>query len=1043
MHLSRTRSWRGAPVASAVALLLALSSVAYGLRLPERRFTIVDGLVSDSVSDIFQDHEGFLWIATDDGISRFDGVAFRNFGMENGLPYPGVSSIAETADGRVWAATREGLCWMSLARRSEDQGWRRVLLPGGSMGNSVDLVRADGLGTLWVFTLGGVFTHRVGAPVSQFEPVKLPLRKGYKVIPEATGVVPGSEGVLWFATNEGLLERLPDAVFRWVRIVHEAKPPRIGAITLGPRGDLWIFTSDQRLLKLRPGTAGVPAAAPRRRSARKEAATEDLSSQIEAIPPPVGHQGWWILDLSVFRNTVWAGTPWGVCQVESDHSRCFAHGDLADPVTALGRDAEGNLWVGTESHGLVRLTNDGLVSFGREDGVLYGRFGEFLIGPHQEPCALTGGQKCLLVCRAGRHFVSTPILLPSGSNYSWGWNQILARGRRGGWWLGTFSGVLRFGPSERVSALSHPSQYRLISETTGLPSNNVFRIALDHLGNLWVGTLDGSRGSLSVIDHNGDGIHVLAGATALLEHDAVTAFLDDGRGSMWMGTYDGRLLRYSSATRSIDLVPGWPRGAGLIWDLYIDHARHVWVGTSTLGAVEASHLASVKPVFTPLGRRQGLSSNRIRCITEDESGQLYFGSDEGIDQYSPATARIRHLGTEDGLPNSEVNVCGRDRSGYLWFGTLDGLARFDPRERWSECTPRVEFESFIAGGERRPLASGVRGVIHLATRDRDIRVRYAGACLAAGDRLRYQHKLVGLTNRWSAPSAERSVTYAELAPGDYRFEVRALNSEGVISVLPARVSFEIPPPFWQRSWFVAIVAGLVLALAYGGHRMRLARLLAAERLRTRIATDLHDELGSGLSRISILSEVIQRELAPESRRQIRRLDEIGRSARDLIEATSDMVWSIDPRRDDLASLLSRLRRFGSELFESAGVRWRLEAPRGAAEIRLGTDQRRHLLLILKEALNNALRHGRPSAVDVRIEVKNGRRLAAQVHDDGCGFDPAELAERTSARLGYGLASMVERARSVDGQLSIDSEPGKGTRISLSIPLTRARSWRGA
>jgi len=225
--------------------------------------------------------------------------------------------------------------------------------------------------------------------------------------------------------------------------------------------------------------------------------------------------------------------------------------------------------------------------------------------------------------------------------------------------------------------------------------------------------------------------------------------------------------------------------------------------------------------------------------------------------------------------------------------------------------------------------------------------------------------------------------------------------------------------------------------------MRLARLLEAERLRTRIATDLHDELGSGLSRISILSEVVQRGLTPDSRRQSLRLEEIGRSARDLLEATSDMVWSIDPRRDDLADLLSRLRRFGSELFESAGVRWRLDAPQGAAEIRLGTDQRRHLLLILKEALNNAMRHGRPNAVSVEIEVKNGRRLHAQVRDDGCGFDLKELAERTSSGLGYGLASMVERADSLDGQLSIESEPGEGTRISLTIPLNRAHSWSGA
>ncbi len=1026
-------------VVGAIASLLVSSSAVFAVRLPEHRFTTADGLASDMITDITQDDQGFLWVATEEGVSRFDGVTFRSYGMRDGLPYPGVDSIREDAVKRLWAGTRGGLCWFDLKQHGIRGRWHRVALPGGRLGNHIIVVRSDLDGNLWAASPTLLFVHRRGAPVSEFHEVKFPSAKNESIPPLTIyDLALGKGGAVWISTSRGLFRRFQDGDLARVRL-HRQGAPRIlgtGMMTVAPNGDLWIAASGGRLLRVEEAKGGGRALPPE----------QVLRPRVVSIPLPPGHHAWRLTGLTELRGVLWVATPRGLCSVKNGESKCMGQGRLPTALSSLAHDSVGNLWIGTESQGLIRLTDDGLTSYGPEDGLAAEREAELFFGPHNEPCEMAGKPNIFLACFDGHRFQSFPLVLPRGVKHdSWGWNQLLARDRPGSWWLGTFSGVVHYRNIVNLSDFTHPREYRIITSSEGLPDDHVFRVAIDHRGWVWVGTINPSYlpGGLAVIDPASETAHEVPGASTLLDHDAATALLDDGRGFLWIGTYSGKLLRYSFSTRALAPAPGWPRQAGLVWDLHLDRDHRLWVATSSLGVVRVTNADTLHPSFVAFGENQGLASNRIRCIAEGEQGSLYFGTGNGVDRYDPDSGRVRHLGTADGLPNGTVEVCRRGPNGYLWFGTLDGLARLDPRKVRSQCEPRVDFERFSAGGVRHAIEGSRPSLVRLGTGERDIEVSYVGACLAAGDTLRYQHRLIGLVDQWSRPSSNRLVTYAELAPGTYRFEVRAVNAEGETSDQLASLPFEIPPPWWRRSWFLAALALLVASLSYGGYRLRLERLLEAERLRTRIATDLHDELGSGLSRISILSEVVQRELTPEGRRQRLRLEEIGSSARDLLEATSDMVWSIDPRRDDLASLLARLRRFGSELCESAGVHWRLEAPQGAAEIRLGTEKRRHLLLILKEALNNAIRHGRPASVSIKIEVRNGRRLVAEVRDDGCGFDPAEIAERTSSWQGYGLSSMDERARILGGKLAVDSRKGSGTRVSLSIPLARQRSRRGA
>lgn len=309
------------------------------------------------------------------------------------------------------------------------------------------------------------------------------------------------------------------------------------------------------------------------------------------------------------------------------------------------------------------------------------------------------------------------------------------------------------------------------------------------------------------------------------------------------------------------------------------------------------------------------------------------------------------------------------------------------------------------------------------------------AYFAAGERLRYQYRLAGAEQGWSPPTEERAVTYAALRPGVYRFDVRAVTEDGRADATAAIVRFTVLPPFWRRPWFAALVAVTAMALAYAAHRNRLARVLAVERVRTRIATDIHDYIGASLSRIAILGELVKRDVEGTHAEAGRLASEIATSARGLLEAAGDIVWSIDPSRDELADLAARVRAFGADLLEADGVAWQVDLTESAAHVRLDPEKRRHLFLAVKEALHNVARHAHATRATVSFRLE-GRALQVEVRDDGRGFTEEVGGPSPPRRGGHGLPSVRARAEALGGRLVILSRPGEGTLLRLEAPLRR-------
>jgi signal transduction histidine kinase len=368
----------------------------------------------------------------------------------------------------------------------------------------------------------------------------------------------------------------------------------------------------------------------------------------------------------------------------------------------------------------------------------------------------------------------------------------------------------------------------------------------------------------------------------------------------------------------------------------------------------------------------------------------------------------------------------------LWFATTGGVSRLDPRLKEPISSSRIVMTSITAGGRTIPLSdvgeTDVKGFT-LKPGANQLRLEFTGINYSTGHALRYRYKLEGADSEWTGPTFDHSVQYASLGPGDYRFVVETVAGDGSPNDNGAVVAFSVMPPIWRRWWFIAGGSAMVAFLLLAAHRARVARVVAVERVRTRIATDLHDELGSSLSRVAVLTEVIKGDVSDAGPDITRRLEDIATTARELLASTNDLVWSVHPQRDDLQSLVTRVRRFAADLFEASGIAWEVHAPGGLEAVILSPERRWHILMILKEGIHNIIRHADAHRVVLTIE-RGHRRLTFDLKDDGRGFSPAIA----NTGPGHGLRNMATRADGIAGQLTIASGECQGTLLRLSIPL---------
>jgi ligand-binding sensor domain-containing protein/signal transduction histidine kinase len=1025
-------------------VLCALSAAAE--QLPIRAYGIQDGLASDSVTFILRDSRGYLWFATTDGVSRFDGERFTSYSAGDGLPHARVEQILEARDGTVWLATRGGLARFIAGRPAGRPAFAAVPWTSGKTPREpVYALYEDRGGRLWVGGEGrlAVFEPGTGTPARD-----VPLRGLALPAGRIGGFAETADGSLWIGCEGGLLRRLPDgASVSYPVLPHHGTDSVLGLAVDGA-GRLWIAHAlGAFVLVPEPASAagsGGPRASLAEQAERTGAVlTPGRPARLPRAPGEVcalataTNTGWHRV-FPAADGRVWLATSRGL--VGWDEKRGLSswgpENGLPEPgVTAVAEDRAGNLWMGTASSGALRLARRGLAGFTVRDGLADARVNTLLNGKDGALYVRSGDtlDSALFLHRFdGSRFTGLRPRLPAGAAYlGWGDRQTMVQSRTGEWWLATGQGLLRY-PAVPFAALATTAP-TLLTTRDGLGGNSIARLFEDSRGDLWIASFGAHP--LTRREQATGTFRIYGPADGLSGLPA--AFAEDRSGAVWIGLADGGLARLRGGSRAggghfeaFGPAEGVPPGR--VHELFVDHAGRLWVATED-GAARLDAPNTLRPRLTPAAPRGGLSSSDVRCVTEDTLGRIYLGGRKGVDRLDPASGRIERFTTADGLLGNVVDSALRDRDGNLWFGTRRGLSRLVPARDRPVPPPATWITAVRVDGVSRVVSE--LGVPSVSGPDLEVESRLEVESLALDFKpraaLRYQHKMEGVDADWSTPAAARVVQYAELPEGWQRFQVRAVTRDGAVGP-PGVVIFHVEPPLWRRGWVMALAALGVALAGIGFYGYRLSHLVAIERMRTRIATDLHDDLGSSLTRVSILSEVARRRVADDGESS-RLLTEIGGAAREMIEALGESIWAIDPRRDDLRSFVTRVRRFAGGLLDGSGIAWQLRAPQESELIKLSPVERRQLFLLVKEALHNVARHSQAAAVTIHLAA-SGRRLTVEIRDDGRGFDPAAVAPEAGGSGGQGLRSMRERAAALGARLEIDTAPGRGTRLFLETRL---------
>jgi signal transduction histidine kinase len=397
---------------------------------------------------------------------------------------------------------------------------------------------------------------------------------------------------------------------------------------------------------------------------------------------------------------------------------------------------------------------------------------------------------------------------------------------------------------------------------------------------------------------------------------------------------------------------------------------------------------------------------------------------------------VKRYSSNEGLASDFVTTTFRDRQGAIWFGTFNGISRLEPALEPPSTTLEPLSEIFIAGVRVGgvPLRVSELGdveppAVTLGPNQNHVDIDFFGLSFAPGEPPTYQHRLEGADHEWSPPTELRTVSYARLSPGSYAFAVRAIRSDGLTSARPAVFRFTILPPIYGRWWFISLGTLVMVGVGAAIYRVRVAQLLRVERVRARIATDLHDDIGASLSQIAILSEVARQRLRSVGDDPVisEPLSQIAETSRELVDSMDDIVWAIDPERDSLGDLAQHMRRFAEDTLSAQDIAVSFDIETPGVNLSLGPEVRREVFLILKESVTNIAKHAASTTVHVRLAC-HGRRLLLEIRDNGCGFDVSLDTE------GDGLRNMRRRVAALGGQLDVASAPRLGTTVTLNLRL---------
>jgi ligand-binding sensor domain-containing protein len=930
-----------------------------------------EGLPNNAVTAIVQSRDGYLWIGTSNGLARFDGVRFTTFRTVD-TPELGSNLILclyEDKEGVLWIGTDGG----GLTRYERGRFLERSTKEGLAS-PAVLCACEDNDRQLWVGTPSGLNRWDQTRFISFFESEGL---RDDRV--NTMALLPS--GKLILGTGKGLAE-LKTARFTSYESVDHL-----------PHGDIRLLLAD------RTGCLWL--------------ADESGLWRINLQSPSEDSQAYHGLVTSLAQDAngaIWFGTAAGGLRQIVGGAQSYASVEVehfSSAITVLREDREGSLWLGTANDGLRRLKPPPLRLTALPQSLAKREVSSLL---------RTSTGAVWLASSAGTLNLwqdDDPSPLESPRLPEDAFVDALCGDTKSGLWIGT-----------RGNGLFHWKDDQLLhfSQRDGLSDSDIETLCCDGHDGIWLGTRNGGLNHLQ----NGRITRLLTpwGFTG----NFANTMAQDKSEQLWIGTSGDGLFRMSNSVFSVYTTKnGLPSDQVNV--LLADDDGAMWVGT-------ASGLVRFKDEnLTTFNAKNGLPEDEVYQLQGDGDGNLWVGCNRGI--YRLRKTQLRNYaqrqtrfidaieyGKQDGLPGLQclphAAVVNNDRlDETLWFLTSKGLAAISNRKpRWNPLPPPVILEQVLLGNESLSLSEPVR----VPPGENKIQFQYTALSLIAPEKVRFRCQLAGFDPDWVEEGGSRRAIYTKVPSGHYQFRVLACNNDGVWNETGASLAFVVVPFWWDSKLFRLAMLALVGSVAFGLHWLGRARLREIEQLRVRVAGDLHDELGSSLWSISLLSNMLQKhgQMGEEERRD---LGEIHRIATQTSNAIRDIVWLINPTFDTMQDLVLRMKDSAGTILR--GVEWQLHCEGLDLSHQLTLEFRHNLFLSFKEALTNIAKHAQASTVEIRLKEQPGLAILT-ISDNGIGFTPSVGAK------GFGLKSMQRRLEKIGGTIRIDSEISKGTTIIFTI-----------
>jgi len=1002
--------------------------------------TVEDGLPQGMVQCVLQDRAGYMWFGTRGGLARNDGYGFTIYQHDDkdstSIGSNIVRKLLEDHNGQLWLGFESG----AVDRYDPRTGifTHVVRDPLGSLGQLPEIrsLTEDRNGNIWFYAFHGGLRvvrasetgarHTVEEARTAFPGIAWPDRiDGFGI---------AGNGELWIAYGDSLMV-LDPKVQRCLK--------RGGANYLSPAGEI-----NDRHHHFSPDKEGTGMWLIRGDELYHFKSVVDVQDHITTLRPPIHAP---VYSVKEIQGQLWIGESINERILSADAREVPVrfkeiHGKRMKPeidVICWAEDRSGNIWAGTNGYGVLKVTR------------MRQRF-HHLPDVNTIYRASSSGAMALIKAFDDHWTDATGHILKANV-----WSSLHARGlvvnpniwakdAQGRTWVST---APQWGSKPELTVIEASGALRF---PTIVPDALTTRSIFPGLGDdVWALAVTSALGwqataELLLIDTRAERL-VRRYPFDLGERNwyDVSAFEISPDGTLWLVTHAGlyHLQPSTGAWQHIQHDDRDPRSLptdrliGICFDPH-DPVNLLWIGTGGSGLVKFDRRSGVVEQYTT---KEGLPSNVVYGILPDERGNLWFSTDMGLCRLDPHTKELKRFTFEDGLVGNEFNTraTGATPDGRMFFGGPMGTTWFRPAEFYDTIPPSptvltglrltnkdVAVGSFMLPGAQAPLLVQALEHVRSITLPFDQRmISFSFACMdhTAPQKNTFRYRLEGFDKEWIEAGTAHEATFTNLDPGGYTFRVQGRNSEGVLDAQGTSIQLTITPPWWGTWWFRICSALLITAGVVAFYRYRLAQAVKVVRVRERIARDLHDEIGSTLSSVSLFSSVAQKKAAGKAPEASELLGRITESTTQVLEAMNDIVWAVNADHDDMASVIKRMQAFAGSVTEARGCTLHLHAQEDLKRCRLEMTQRKNLYLIFKEAVNNAVKYS--DCANLRVElVRDKSAIVLRVKDDGKGFDPN--AGNGSAGGGNGIGNMRNRAAEIPGTLGINSTPGNGTTLEL-------------